>query len=247
MPDKASVMQFWTHFSTSGWRERSIKTFDTRSDPGPERAFNVSMERAPTRGWKKCRTLHYRSFVWHFFFDTFWMQRILKSVAWKCHENQFTLPFSTYRNLTIASTLPPSARPPLSLPRRDPALTIARMRLRNLMKSILKSVAEKGHENEFALQFLGYQNLIIASKKRHPLCRIWNFSFLSEKRRFQFLCCFCVKREIGVSEVLDKPSLGISNFLLQKTSLQISFAGDIWTSFVDLKISLHCHFRHTEI
>ena len=162
----------------------SIKTFDTRSDPGSERAFNVSMERAPTRGWKKCRTLHYRSFVWHFFFDTFWMQRILKSVAWKCHENQFTLPFSTYRNLTIASTLPPSARPPLSLPRRDPALTIARMRLRNLMKSILKSVAEKGHENEFALQFLGYQNLIIASKKRHPLCRIWNFSFLSEKRRF---------------------------------------------------------------
>ena len=124
------------------------------------------------------------------------MQRILKSVAWKCHENQFTLQFSTYRNLKIASTLPLSACPPLSLPRRDPALTIARMLLRNLVKRILKSVAEKCHEKELALQFLGYQNLIILSKKRHLLCRIWNFSFLSEKRRFQFLCCFCVKSEI---------------------------------------------------
>ena len=187
------------------------------------------MDPAPIGGWKECRKLHYRSFVWHLFFETFWMQRILKSVAWKCHENQFTLPFSTYRNLTIASTLPPSARPPFSLPRRDPALTIATMLLRNWMKRILKSVAEKCHENEFALQILGYQNLIIASKKRHLLCRIWNFSFLSEKRRFQILCCFCVKSEIRVSEVLDKPSLGISN---SKPLMSVSIGENVSSDIV---------------
>ena len=97
------------------------------------------------------------------------------------------------------------------------------------MKRILKSLAGKCHENQFALQFLAYRDLVIASKKRHLLCRIWNFSFLSENRRFQFLCCFRVKSEIRVSEVLDKPSLGISN---SKPLMSVSIGENVSSDIV---------------
>ena len=92
------------------------------------------------------------------------------------------------------------------------------------MKRILKSLAGKCHENQFALQFLAYRDLVIASKKRPLLCRSFKFRFLYEKSRFHFLCCFCFKSEIRVSGILNKPSLGISN---SKSLMSASIAENV--------------------
>ena len=56
------------------------------------------------------------------------------------------------------------------------------------------------------------------------VCRTFKFRFLYEKSRFHFLSCFCFKSEIRVSEILHKPSLGISN---SKSLMSVSFAEDV--------------------
>ena len=97
------------------------------------------------------------------------------------------------------------------------------------MKSILKSLAGKCHENQFALQFVAYRDLVIARKKRPLLCRTFKFRFLYEKSRFHFLCCLSFKSETRVSEILDEPSLGISN---SKSLMSVSTSANVSSKVV---------------